>query len=58
MELDEAREQYEQLLRNSSSKALQKKCVFLERTLETLTTAHQQLAAQNNTLKIRTSSSW
>jgi kinesin family protein 5 len=46
MLLDEAREQYQALLvqvKNSNSKALQQKCIFLQRNLEQLTTVQQQV---------------
>lgn len=52
MLLDEAREQYEQLLKNSSNKSLQKRNMFLERNLEQLTRVHQQLVNQNNELRL------
>jgi hypothetical protein len=52
MLLDEAREQYEQLLKSSSNKSLQKKNMFLERNLEQLTRVHQQLVNQNNELRL------
>lgn len=52
MLLDEAREQYEQLLKNSSNKSLQKRNTFLERNLEQLTRVHQQLVNQNNELRL------
>ena len=44
--LDEAREQYQTLLvqvKNSNSKTLQQKCIFLQRNLEQLTTVQQQV---------------
>jgi len=55
MLLDEAREQYQALLvqvKNSNSKALQQKCIFLQRNLEQLTTVQQQLVNENNKLKL------
>jgi len=52
MLLDEAREQYEQLLKKSSNKSLQKRNMFLERNLEQLTLVHQQLVNQNNALRL------
>jgi len=52
MLLDEAREQYEQLLKKSSNKSLQKRNMFLERNLEQLTRVHQQLVNQNNALRL------
>eukprot|EP01089_Gocevia_fonbrunei_P019256 TRINITY_DN675_c0_g1_i6.p1 TRINITY_DN675_c0_g1~~TRINITY_DN675_c0_g1_i6.p1 ORF type:complete len:932 (-),score=266.37 TRINITY_DN675_c0_g1_i6:10-2805(-) len=52
MLLDEAREQYEQLLKNSSNKSLQKRNTFLEKNLESLTKAHQTLVNQNNALRL------
>lgn len=53
--LDEAREQYQTLLvqvKNSNSKTLQQKCVFLQRNLEQLTAVQQQLVNENNRLKL------
>jgi kinesin family protein 5 len=41
--LDEAREQYQTLLRNSNAKAQQKKMAFLERNLEQLTKVQKQV---------------
>jgi len=55
MLLDEAREQYQSLLaqvKNSNSKALQQKCIFLQRNLEQLTNAQQQFVNENNRLKL------
>jgi len=55
MLLDEAREQYQALLvqvKNSNTKALQQKCVFLQRNLEQLTAVQQQLINENNRLKL------
>lgn len=55
MLLDEAREQYQALLvqvKNSNTKALQQKCVFLQRNLEQLTSVQQQLINENNRLKL------
>jgi len=55
MLLDEAREQYQSLLvqvKNSNSKTLQQKCIFLQRNLEQLTTVQQQLVNENNRLKL------
>eukprot|EP01114_Cavostelium_apophysatum_P005310 TRINITY_DN1613_c0_g1_i3.p1 TRINITY_DN1613_c0_g1~~TRINITY_DN1613_c0_g1_i3.p1 ORF type:complete len:862 (-),score=280.43 TRINITY_DN1613_c0_g1_i3:83-2668(-) len=55
MLLDEAREQYQTLLvqvKNSNSKTLQQKCVFLQRNLEQLTAVQQQLVNENNRLKL------
>ncbi|KAF9196177.1 hypothetical protein BGZ49_002890 [Haplosporangium sp. Z 27] len=49
--LDETREQYNNVLRNSNNKAQQKKMVFLERNLEQLTLIQKQLVDQNTTLK-------
>jgi hypothetical protein len=46
MLLDEAREQYQALLvqvKNSNTKALQQKCVFLQRNLEQMTAVQQQV---------------
>ena len=42
--LDEAREQYNQLLRNSDSKLQQKKMAFLERNLDQLTLVQRQVS--------------
>eukprot|EP01088_Endostelium_zonatum_P001936 TRINITY_DN1232_c0_g1_i2.p1 TRINITY_DN1232_c0_g1~~TRINITY_DN1232_c0_g1_i2.p1 ORF type:complete len:533 (-),score=221.52 TRINITY_DN1232_c0_g1_i2:18-1616(-) len=52
MLLDEAREQYEQLLKNSSQKSLQKRNLFLEKNLETLTAQNQKTINQNNALRL------
>jgi kinesin family member 5 len=49
--LDETREQYNNVLRSSNSKAQQKKMVFLERNLEQLTQVQRQLVEQNSSLK-------
>ncbi|KAF8985706.1 hypothetical protein BGZ46_002451 [Entomortierella lignicola] len=49
--LDETREQYNNVLRNSNNKAQQKKMVFLERNLEQLTLIQKQLVDQNTALK-------
>jgi len=51
IQLDEIKEQYNNLLRNSNSKAQQKKMAFLERNLEQLTVVQKQLVDQNSTLK-------
>jgi len=53
--LDEAREQYETLLvqvKSSNSKTLQQKCLQLQKSLEQLGAAHQQLLNENNRLKL------
>lgn len=55
MLLDEAREQYQALLvqvKNSNTKALQQKCVFLQRNLEQMTAVQQQVINENNRLKL------
>ncbi|EST09007.1 Kinesin, motor domain protein [Kalmanozyma brasiliensis GHG001] len=49
--LDESREQYNNVVRNSNSKAQQKKMAFLERNLEQLTNVQKQLVEQNSSLK-------
>lgn len=49
--LDEAREQYNNVLRSSNNRAQQKKMAFLERNLEQLTHVQRQLVEQNGSLK-------
>ena len=49
--LDEAREQYNQVLRTSNNRAQQKKMALLERNLEQLTHVQRQLVEQNGGLK-------
>ncbi|KAJ3324447.1 hypothetical protein HDV06_006858 [Boothiomyces sp. JEL0866] len=49
--LDETREQYNNILKNSNSKTQQQKMAFLERNLEQLTIVQKQLMEQNATLK-------
>lgn len=49
--LDEIREQYNNVLRSSNSRAQQKKMAFLERNLEQLTHVQRQLVDQNSSLK-------
>lgn len=49
--LDETREQYNNVLRSSNSRAQQKKMAFLERNLEQLTQVQRQLVEQNSALK-------
>ncbi|KAJ1552420.1 hypothetical protein HK405_011393, partial [Cladochytrium tenue] len=49
--LDETREQYNNILKNSNSRAQQQKMAFLERNLEQLTNVQRQLVEQNATLK-------
>ncbi|VDB94011.1 Bgt-1157 [Blumeria graminis f. sp. tritici] len=49
--LDETREQYNNVLRSSNSRAQQKKMAFLERNLEQLTHVQRQLVEQNSGLK-------
>ncbi|KAF9313045.1 hypothetical protein BG006_004233 [Podila minutissima] len=51
MTLDDTREQYNTVLRNSNNKAQQKKMAFLERNLEQLTLVQKQLVEQNSVLK-------
>ncbi|EIN07543.1 kinesin [Punctularia strigosozonata HHB-11173 SS5] len=51
IQLDEIREQYNNVIRNSNSKAQQKKMAFLERNLEQLTVVQKQLVDQNTALK-------
>lgn len=51
IQLDEIKEQYNNVIRNSNSKAQQKKMAFLERNLEQLTLVQKQLVDQNSTLK-------
>ena len=45
IQLDEIREQYNNVIRNSNSKAQQKKMAFLERNLEQLTLVQKQVSA-------------
>src|SRR5581483_2637646 len=49
--LDETREQYNNVLRNSNNKAQQKKIAFQERNLEQLTNVQKQLVEKNSSLK-------
>lgn len=49
--LDDAREQYNNVLRSSNNRAQQKKMAFLERNLEQLTSVQRQLVEQNSSLK-------
>lgn len=49
--LDEMKEQYHNVLRNSNSKAQQRKMLFLERNLDSLAGIQRQLVEQNTTLK-------
>ncbi|KIK96806.1 hypothetical protein PAXRUDRAFT_825569 [Paxillus rubicundulus Ve08.2h10] len=51
IQLDEIKEQYNNVIRNSNSKAQQKKMAFLERNLEQLTIVQKQLVDQNSALK-------
>ncbi|KAF8964703.1 kinesin heavy chain [Flammula alnicola] len=51
IQLDEMKEQYSNVIRNSNNKAQQKKMAFLERNLEQLTLVQKQLVDQNSTLK-------
>ena len=43
IQLDEIKEQYNNVIRNSNSKAQQKKMAFLERNLEQLTMVQKQV---------------
>ena len=43
IQLDEIREQYNNVIRNSNTKAQQKKMAFLERNLEQLTLVQKQV---------------
>ena len=43
--MDEIKEQYNNVIRNSNSKAQQKKMAFLERNLEQLTLVQKQASA-------------
>ena len=45
IQLDEIKEQYNNVIRNSNSKAQQKKMAFLERNLEQLTLVQKQVGA-------------
>ncbi|GAA5965702.1 hypothetical protein JCM21900_001566 [Sporobolomyces salmonicolor] len=49
--LDEATEQYKNVVKNSNSKAQQRKMDFLTRNLDQLTLVQKQLVEQNSTLK-------
>ncbi|PWN30366.1 kinesin-domain-containing protein [Jaminaea rosea] len=49
--LDESKEQYNNVVRSSNTKAQQKKMAFLERNLEQLTSVQKQLVEQNSSLK-------
>ncbi|KAG8981385.1 hypothetical protein FRB90_007293, partial [Tulasnella sp. 427] len=51
IQLDELKELYNNVIRNSNSKAQQKKMAFLERNLEQLTLVQKQLVDQNSALK-------
>ncbi|PKY56924.1 kinesin-domain-containing protein [Rhizophagus irregularis] len=51
VELDETREQYNNVLRNSNNKAQQKKIALLERSLEQLTNEGKQLVKLRSSLK-------
>ncbi|KAG8849804.1 hypothetical protein FRB96_000627 [Tulasnella sp. 330] len=51
IQLDELKELYNNVIRNSNSKAQQKKMAFLERNLEQLTLVQKQLVDQNTALK-------
>lgn len=45
IQLDEMKEQYSNVIRNSNNKAQQKKMAFLERNLEQLTLVQKQVIA-------------
>ncbi|KAJ3330044.1 hypothetical protein HDU76_006540 [Blyttiomyces sp. JEL0837] len=49
--LEETKDQYNNILKNSNSRAQQQKMAFLERNLEQLTNVQKQLVEQNSTLK-------
>ncbi|KAH7341124.1 kinesin heavy chain [Rhizoctonia solani] len=51
IQLDELKEQYNNVIRNSNSKTQQKKMAFLERNLEQLSVVQKQLVDQNSQLK-------
>ncbi|KAG9102769.1 hypothetical protein FRC06_001176 [Ceratobasidium sp. 370] len=51
IQLDELKEQYNNVIRNSNSKTQQKKMAFLERNLEQLSLVQKQLVEQNSQLK-------
>ncbi|KAG8759082.1 hypothetical protein FRC14_006704 [Serendipita sp. 396] len=51
IQLDEIKEQYSNVIRNSNGKAQAKKMLFLERNLEQLTLVQKQLVDQNTLLK-------
>ncbi|KZS99239.1 hypothetical protein SISNIDRAFT_435004 [Sistotremastrum niveocremeum HHB9708] len=51
IQLDDIKEQYNNVIRNSNSKAQQKKMSFLERNLEQLTLVQKELVDQNSSLK-------
>lgn len=46
IQLDEMKEQYSNVIRNSNNKAQQKKMAFLERNLEQLTLVQKQVIPQ------------
>jgi kinesin family protein 5 len=48
IQLDEIKEQYNNVIRNSNSKAQQKKMAFLERNLEQLTLVQKQVCDEHN----------
>lgn len=47
IQLDEMKEQYNNVIRNSNNKAQQKKMAFLERNLEQLTLVQKQVIKQS-----------
>lgn len=51
IQLDEIKEQYSNVIRNSNNKIQQKKMLFLERNLDQLTLVQKQLVDQNSALK-------
>lgn len=52
IQLDEIKEQYNNVIRNSNSKAQQKKMAFLERNLEQLTLVQKQVRRMPKTVMV------
>ena len=52
IQLDEIKEQYNNVIRNSNSKAQQKKMAFLERNLEQLTIVQKQVGLTSGDSRI------